>query len=312
MPSLKISYDYLPFYLKKCFSYCSLFPEDHRFRNLEITGYWTALGIINISCQNDKNYLDELVENGFLMKGDDHLGQYYVMHDLLHELSQNVSSQECVNVSSLSFCANSIPQSIRHLSITIKNIYDETFEEEMDKLKSRIDIANLRTLMIFGSQDVRIANILKDTFEETKGLRVLFIAMATKKSLPNNFSNLIHLQYLKISSPYGLEMTLPSTLSRLYHLKILDLADWRGCENIAKDFSRLVNLRHFHSSKELHSNIPEVGKMKCLEELKEFCVKKESVGFELKELGELRELDGELSICNLKTVQPREKQVMPN
>ncbi|CAM0942734.1 unnamed protein product [Alopecurus aequalis] len=33
MPSLKISYDYLPFHLKKCFSYCSLFPEDQSFYN---------------------------------------------------------------------------------------------------------------------------------------------------------------------------------------------------------------------------------------------------------------------------------------
>ncbi|KAI4983374.1 hypothetical protein ZWY2020_023866 [Hordeum vulgare] len=53
---------------------------------------------------------------------------------------------------------------------------------------------------------------------------------------------------------------------------------------------------------ELHSNIPEVGKMKCLHELKEFNVKKEVVGFELKELGELRELEGKLTICNLETV----------
>lgn len=69
-----------------------------------------------------------------------------------------------------------------------------------------------------------------------------------------------------------------------------------------KDISRLVNIRYFSSSKEFHSNIPEVGKMKCLHELKEFHVKKEDVGFELRELGELKELGGELTICNLKTM----------
>ncbi|VAI51995.1 unnamed protein product [Triticum turgidum subsp. durum] len=42
--------------------------------------------------------------------------------------------------------------------------------------------------------------------------------------------------------------------------------------------------------------------MKCLHELKEFNVKKEDVGFELKELGELRELGRKLTICNLGTV----------
>lgn len=112
MPSLKISYDYLPFQLKKCFSYCSLFPEDHRFYNLEITHFWTAVGIIDSSYQNNKNFLEELVDNGFLMKVSNKFGQYYVMHDLLHELSRNVSSQDCINISSLSFTADSIPQSI--------------------------------------------------------------------------------------------------------------------------------------------------------------------------------------------------------
>ncbi|KAM0833295.1 hypothetical protein ACQ4PT_064349 [Festuca glaucescens] len=305
MPSLKISYDYLPFYLKKCFSYCSLFPEDYKFHNSEITHFWMTVGIVDSSSQNDKNYLEELVGNGFLIKGGDNSGQYYVMHDLFHELSRNVSSQECFNICNLSFRADDIPKSIRHLSITIKNVYDESFVEEIGKLRSVIDIANLRSLMIFGLHDVRIANMLKDTFEEIKGLRVLFIAMNTQQSLPNNFSNLIHLQYLKISSPYGLEITLPSTLSRLYHLKFLDLIDWCGIEKLPKDFSRLVYLRHFHSSKELHSNIPEVGKMKHLEELKEFRVKKENVGFELKELGELSSLGGELSIYNLETVRSK-------
>ncbi|XP_020154516.1 putative disease resistance protein RGA4 [Aegilops tauschii subsp. strangulata] len=304
MPSLKISYDYLPFLLKKCFSYCALFPEDYRFYNLEITSFWSAIGILDSSCQDNNNYLEELVDNGFLIKGVDRSGnQYYVMHDLLHELSRSVSSQECVNISSLSFSSDDIPRSVKHLSITMKNIYDECFGEEIGKLKRMIDVASLRSLMIFGLHGATMANILKDTFEEIKGLRVLIIAMNTPKFLPSYFSNLFHLQFLKIRSPSHLkEMTLPSTLSRFYHLKFLDLNGWSGSNKLPKDISRLVNLRHFLSSKELHSHIPEVGKMKCLHELKEFNVKKEGVGFELKELGELRELEGKLTICNLETV----------
>ncbi|XBI50646.1 hypothetical protein VPH35_114025 [Triticum aestivum] len=294
MPSLKISYNYLPFLLKKCFSYCALFPEDYRFYNLDITSFWTAIGILDSSCQNNKNYLEELVDNGFLMKGGDNSEeQYYVMHDLLHELSHNVSSQECVNISSLKFSADNIPQSLRHLSITIEDIYDESFEEEMRKLKGRIDIGNLIDNIIF-----------KDVLEEVKGLRVLFIGMNTPGTLPNSFSKLIHLQYLKISSPFYKfrEMTLPATLSRFYHLKFLDLQAWNGSRKLPRDISRLVNLCHFNSSKELHSNILEVGKMKCLQELKSFHVKKEGFGHEFRELGELGQLKGELRICNLETV----------
>lgn len=274
------------------------------FYNLEITSFWIAIGILDSSCQENNNYLEELEDNGFLIKGVDRSNaQYYVMHDLLHELSRSVSSQECVNISSLSFSSDDIPRSVKHLSITIEKIYDESFGEEIGKLKRMIDVSSLRSLMIFGLHGATIANILKYTFEEIKGLRVLIIAMNTLESLTNYFSNLFHLQFFKIRSPYPLkEITLPSTLSRLYHLKFLDLNHWSGSEKLPKDISRLVNLRHFISSKELHSNIPEVGKMKCLHELKEFNVKKEGVGFEMKELGELRELGGKLTICNLETV----------
>jgi hypothetical protein len=51
MPALKISYDYLPFRLKKCFSYCALFPEDHRFHISELTRFWDAIGILDTSGQ---------------------------------------------------------------------------------------------------------------------------------------------------------------------------------------------------------------------------------------------------------------------
>ncbi|XP_037451519.1 putative disease resistance protein RGA3 [Triticum dicoccoides] len=304
MPSLKISYDYLPFLLKKCFSYCALFPEDYKFYNLEITSFLTAIGILDSSCQDDKNYLEELVDNGFLMKGSEsYYGQYYVMHDLMHELSRNVSAQECFNIKSSSFSADDVPQSVQHLSITIENIYDDNFEEEMERMKGIIDIGNLRTLMIFGLYEERIANVCRDTFEELRGLRVLYIAMNNPESLPKSFPKLIHLQYLKIRSLNSLEeLTLPSTLSRFYHLKFLDLKEWYGSPKLPNDICRLVNLCHFHSSYGLHSNIPEVGKMKCLQELEEFCVKKESIGFELRELGELEKLGGKLCISNLETV----------
>ncbi|KAM3412412.1 hypothetical protein ACQJBY_003859 [Aegilops geniculata] len=177
----------------------------------------------------------------------------------------------------------------------------------MGKLKGRIDIVNLRTLMIFRQYEESIVEILKDTFRETNDLRILFIEVKSLESLPQSFSKLIHLQYLQIGSPYGIEMTLPSTLSRFYHLKFLDLNSWYGSSNLPKDISRLVNLRDFLAKKELHSNVPEVGKMKYLQELKEFHAKKESVGFDLRELGELRDLGGALSIHNLENVTTKEE-----
>ena len=87
--------------------------------------------------QAGRDYLEELVDNGFLMKElDDYVGGYcYVMHDLMHELSKIVSAQECLNLSGLDFRADAISQSVQHLSINIEDRYDANFEEEMCKLR---------------------------------------------------------------------------------------------------------------------------------------------------------------------------------
>uniref|UniRef100_A0ACD6APU5 Uncharacterized protein n=2 Tax=Avena sativa TaxID=4498 RepID=A0ACD6APU5_AVESA len=314
MPALKISYDYLPFHLKQCFSFFSLYPEDYKFKVLAITHFWTAIGIIDSNYKN-KNYLEELVDNGFLMKEveDDLEDPCYVMHDLLHELSVSVSSQECVNISSSSFSSEDIPKSIKHLSITIEDRYDDDFGKEMAKLKSRINIGNLRTLMIFRNfNKERIIVILKDTFKEIEGLRVLFVVMNSTESLPINLRKLLHLRYLKIGSPYYSGTSLPSALPRFYHLIFLDLEDWHGSSSVPKHISRLVNLRHFIADGKLHSNVPEVGKIEHLEELKEFHVKKESVGFEMEELGKLSNLGGKLCICNLEKVATKDEASKAN
>ncbi|XP_037444758.1 putative disease resistance protein RGA3 isoform X2 [Triticum dicoccoides] len=306
MPSLKISYEYLPFDLKKCFSYCGLFPEDHEFTSSEINHLWVSIGIIDSNQQANRNYLEELVDNGFLMKVFD-LGDRSPY--LMHELSKSVSAQECFNISGLDFRADAIPQSVRHLSINIEDRYDANFEEEMCKLRERIDISNLRTLMIFREyEEERIDKILKDSFKEINSLRVLFIAVKSAQSFPYKFSKLIHLQYLKISSAYiSGEISLPSTLSRFYHLKFLDLDYWCGSYDLPEDFSHLENLHDFHAASEIHSNIRSVGKMKHLQELKEFHVKKESMGFELSELGALTELEGGLTIRGLEHVATKEE-----
>uniref|UniRef100_A0A0D9UW02 Uncharacterized protein n=1 Tax=Leersia perrieri TaxID=77586 RepID=A0A0D9UW02_9ORYZ len=252
IPALKISYDNLPFYLKKCFSYCALFPEDYEFDSLEISCFWDSIGIIDSSGKNGKiedigsHYLNELYDNGFLMKRDD---TKYVMHDLLHELSQIVSSQECAYINYSTFRADDIQQSILHLSIAIEDKYTGNFEVQMEKLKKRVCIKNLRSVMIFGRYTSRrIANILKDILNETMVLRVLFIfVMNLPNSVLSNFSKLVHLRYLKIETPlHGCnDMCVPSTVSKLYHLKFLDLQSWRGSHRLPKDFSRLINLRHF-------------------------------------------------------------------
>lgn len=49
MPALKLSYDYLPFHLQQCFSYCALFPEDYEFGQKGLVHFWIGLGLLHSS-----------------------------------------------------------------------------------------------------------------------------------------------------------------------------------------------------------------------------------------------------------------------
>nr|XP_025878751.1 putative disease resistance protein RGA1 [Oryza sativa Japonica Group] len=141
--------------------------------------------------------------------------------------------------------------------------------------------------------------------KKTKCLRVLFMFVNSIKSFPFNFSKLIHLRYLKLEVPHNLEMSLPATICRFYHMKFLDLG--HGNYILPDDINRLANLHYFLAKKELCSNIRGIGKMKYLRRLQEFHVKKERTGFELRELGYLKELGGALQINNLENIATTEE-----
>jgi hypothetical protein len=57
--------------------------------SLKIIGFldWNKYLILHTNLQNDKDRLEELVDNGFLMEWGDKSGLYYVLHDLFHYIS---------------------------------------------------------------------------------------------------------------------------------------------------------------------------------------------------------------------------------
>uniref|UniRef100_A0A0E0LFG6 AAA+ ATPase domain-containing protein n=1 Tax=Oryza punctata TaxID=4537 RepID=A0A0E0LFG6_ORYPU len=318
MPALKLSYDYLPFHLKQCFTYCALFPEDHKFESEELIHLWIGLDILHSQDQNKRiediglSYLNDLVNYGFLRKDANEDGSpYYIMHDLLHELALKVSSYECIAVNSTNVRSVHIPPSIRHLSIVIHDmdINDKvTFENIMMDLRTlskRLDVEKLHSLMLFGRYHGSFVIPLGDLLKKAKLLRVILLSTASYavENMLHNFSNLVHLRYLRINRGYFPEIRLPNTISRFYHLRILDVRKCSGHFGLPRDMNNLVRLRHFLVSDDnLHSDIANVRKLKCLQELRRFKVKRQTEPFALRQLGQL-ELNGTLGIYNLENAQ---------
>ncbi|TVU16198.1 hypothetical protein EJB05_39750, partial [Eragrostis curvula] len=321
MPALKLSYDYLPFHLQQCFTYCALFPEDYKFRREELIQLWIGLDVLHSHGENRRiedvgeSYCTELVNYGFFKK-DETQGESacYVIHDLLHELALKVSSHECLSIYSLNVRSIHIPPSIRHLSINIDDasVKDRaTFDiclKDFDTLrKGRLKVENLHTLMIFGKYYSSFVKIFGCLFKEAKGLRVIFLSEPEASynigELFHQFLEFVHLRYFRVKG----KATLSSYISRFYHLRVLDLKYlWKEFV-LPRDMSNLVRLRHLLLPyKSMYSEIAEVGKLQSLQELKEFSVKKKPEGFELREIGQLVELSGSLCIDNLQEVIVKE------
>jgi len=324
MPALQLSFNYLPFHLQQCFTYCTLFPEDYRFSREELIHFWIGQDVLHSHGENKRiediglSYLTELVSHGFLIKEEDEYGHtHYVIHDLLHELGLKVSAHECLTIYSSNVRSIQISMSIRHLSINIddSSVQDrKTFDickEDFSVLGKILKVENLHSLMIFGEYQDSFVKIFHGLFQKVKALRVIFISGGSYrvKDLFHNFFNLVHLRYLRIHNELGATSQPPEKISRFYHMRVLDLQGCHNCSDLSRHMRNLLKLRHFPVPNDIvHASISEVGQFKLLQELRRFVVKKDKIkGFELRQIGHLLELYGSLSIDNLENVEGREE-----
>ncbi|KAF8762897.1 hypothetical protein HU200_008741 [Digitaria exilis] len=261
-------------------------------------------------------YHNEKVQKHFDVKACENGSTHYILHDLLHELARKVSAHECLSIDSSESLVSSLKvlPSIRHLSINIDNnsVKDrltlKNCVEDFSTLdKKELKVEKLRTLMLFGEQHGCLVKVFGYVFREATALRVVYLSKVSYhvEVLLRNFYNLVHLRYLRIQGSDFLDQTivhLPITFSRFYHMMVLEVQEYQIS---VRDISNLVKLRHFLVKS--YSSIAEVGKLKSLQELRNFEVKQECQGFELRQIGDLVELCGSLCIGGLENVQVAEE-----
>ncbi|CDP03417.1 unnamed protein product [Coffea canephora] len=275
---LKLSFDHLPDpSLKKCFAYCSIFPQDFQMERNQLIQLWAAEGFLHSDPR--KNICMEEVGNGyFTILLDSNLFQdaekddygnvlYCKMHDLVHDMLQSISDSK----------------TLRLKESTEADFHDKTFRSIDDGL------------IIF-----------------LACLRVLSIASSNAKELPKSIGKLSHLRYLD-SSNTPIE-TLPDSLCKLYNLQTLRLRDCESLRKFPNNFKNLVNLRHFDffyfdSSSDL---MPlEIGQLRSLQTLPFFNTGKEA-GRQIGELRNLKHLSGQLVVRNLELVRSKEEAESAN
>ncbi|KAF2935922.1 putative disease resistance protein At3g14460 [Oryza sativa Japonica Group] len=318
MQALKLCYDHLSNPLQQCVSYCSLFPKGYSFSKAQLIQIWIAQGFVEESSekleQKGWKYLAELVNSGFLQQVEStrFSSEYFVVHDLMHDLAQKVSQTEYATIDG-SECTELAP-SIRHLSIVTDSAYrkekyrnisrNEVFEKRLMKVKSR---SKLRSLVLIGQYDSHFFKYFKDAFKEAQHLRLLQITAtyADSDSFLSSLVNSTHLRYLKIVTEES-GRTLPRSLRKYYHLQVLDIGYRFGIPRISNDINNLLSLRHLVAYDEVCSSIANIGKMTSLQELGNFIVQNNLSGFEVTQLKSMNKLV-QLSVSQLENVRTQEE-----
>ncbi|KAL9459551.1 hypothetical protein AB3S75_002868 [Citrus x aurantiifolia] len=289
LPPLLLSYNDMPSVIKRCFSYCAIFPKDYNIEKVELIKLWLAQGYIRPKENKElemigEEYFDYLAARSFFQEFErEHTEGLVVrckMHDIVHDFAQYLTKNECLSIEAnghpLSLINNSV-EKVRHSMLKLG--YD-SFPDSIFSAKK------LRSFLIHSTNKDLISPVLPVLFDQLTCLRTLKITGISGEKryfrivveIPKEIKKLIHLRFLKL---VWLDIEeLPETCCELFNLQTLEVLDCRSFRRLPQGFGKLVNLRN----------------------LSEFIVSR-SGGCKLEDLRQLKHLRGSLKIQGLGNVR---------
>ncbi|XP_075644269.1 putative disease resistance protein RGA3 isoform X2 [Castanea sativa] len=279
---LKLSYDHFPSYIKGCFAFCSLFPKSYMIDRMTLIQLWMAHGLIQLpnNIEQVEDVADECIKNllcrSFFYKVYRFYGQVtYKMHDLYHDLALSIAGADCR--------LDYLDEKTNHVSFSSGSSFTKT----LSLVKASIKV---RTILFTHSRDAFDAmdeSTLSTLIESFLGLRVLDLHALNIKIMPNSIGKLIHLKYLDLS--FNPIETLPDSITTLLNLQTLKFQYCPNLEQLPRDITKLVSLRHLDDRGCYKLRLPqELWKMTGLQSLPLFIARNNGGLGELNGLNNLR------------------------
>ncbi|XP_061343086.1 disease resistance protein RPM1-like [Gastrolobium bilobum] len=291
---LGLSFNNLPYYLKYCFLYLSIFPEDHLIKRMRLIRLWIAEGFIEAKegkTMEDvaEDYLKELLNrNLIIVAGTTSDGRVKTLriHDLLREIiilkSKDQNFAAIVKEQNVAW-----PEKIRRLSL----------HSALPNGQQQRSVSQLRSLLIFGVvENLCLGKLFPGGF---KLLTVLDFQDAPLKKFPVAVVDLYYLSYLSLRNT-KVTMVPSRILGKLQNLETLDLKK-TAVRELPADILKLKKLRHllvyqfkvkgyaqFHSKYGFKAP-PEIGNLQSLQKLC-FVEANQDCGMIIRQLGELSQL----------------------
>ncbi|XP_024923294.3 disease resistance protein RPM1-like isoform X2 [Ziziphus jujuba] len=286
---LSLSFNDLPYYLKSCFLYLSMFPDFRKIETMRLIRLWIAEGFViekegMTPEEVAEGYIKELLDRSLIqVAGTTSCGRIKSckVHDLLREIVIQKSKDQ--NFGVVVKEQGMLPEKVRRLSVvkTLHNVQNK-------------NLSHLRSLLIFNSED-SLTEFPKLFPRSLKLLKVLELKGAPIENFPEEVCKLFHLKFL------GLKKTkvkhIPRSIKKLQKLETLNLKDSFVTE-LPVEILSLKRLRHLlvyryqiESYVHFHSKIGVTAPdgIGCLQSLQKLCFI-EGNQENLTELGKLNQL----------------------
>ncbi|XP_034680278.1 putative disease resistance RPP13-like protein 1 isoform X2 [Vitis riparia] len=309
LPALRLSYNHLPSHLKRCFTYCAIFPQDYEFKKEELILLWMAEGLIQQSNEDEKmedlgdDYFCELLSRSFFQSSSSNKSRF-VMHDLINDLANSIAGDTCLHLDDELWNDLQCPisENTRHSSF-IRHSYDifKNFERFHKKERLRTFIALPIDESTSGLPSFISNKVIEELIPRLGHLRVLSLTDYMISEIPDSFGKLKHLRYLNLS--YTSIKWLPDSIGNLFYLQTLKLSCCEKLIRLPISIGNLINLRHLDVAGAIRlQEIPiQIGKLKDLRILSNFIVDKNN-GLTIKALKDMSHLRRELCISKLENV----------
>ncbi|KAL5543369.1 hypothetical protein UlMin_007153 [Ulmus minor] len=304
-------YGTLPQHRKDCIAYCSLFPKDHEFEVSTLNKIWVAQGFTDEENDPDSSQnLEDLVQRGFFKRveteGSETQSKCKIA-DAMHDLARFVGGKRCIKLDSV--------YQISGDHTRTESTHDVSFDFPLSSLR-RIPTSlkskkRIRSLVVFPYQlsgkckDGSNQAIFDAIVSNFKSLRTLDLHYSGIKTVPRKIDSLKHLRYLDLSNNTKMKV-LPNCITKLQNLQTLKLSWCFELQELPRDIKKLDKLRHLeidgcYSLTHMPSGL---GKLRDLQTLSQFVLSKKANSIsgnseELRELGTLNNLGGDLQIRNL-------------
>jgi len=235
---LFLSYHDLPCYLKSCYLYFSIFPEDYSISGSRLLWLWVAEGFIKGKKGKALEdvageYLMELIHRNLVQVSfgelDYEIYRQYRIHDLLHEIILSKAEE-------LNFCqvleAGDTTSHGKSRCLSIHDVRENVFKTS--------EYSRIRSVFLFNISEMPRSFIVK-LFKKFKLLKMLDFEDAPIDYLPQEVGNLFHLKNLSLRRTKV--KILPKSVGRLQNLQTLNVLE-TAVRELPIEILRLYKLRH--------------------------------------------------------------------